>query len=274
MINLNDFRKNIWTNAGIRPCPGYGEDGVLKKIFELIGVSKKPLCIEFGELRVLGTTSRQYRISNLSSAVYVSATMDFKSLVLNILDILKISMKQRNIKFLKFVFSMPKKRIVTPDNVLSTLRISSRDPVDLLVVDIDSFDFEVVSRLLDEGIMPKVFVVEYNPSLPPTDILFQKFSLGKHSMENKRFYGASVAAWLKLFSPLNYSLIHVSGFCNLFFVKNEFKDYFQSPDVLFEITDTREKVLSFAKEFCLPGFIPSWFHDPPLTNEELNLLRQ
>ena len=34
MIDLNLFRKNIYTNSGVKPCPGYGEDGVLNKIFE------------------------------------------------------------------------------------------------------------------------------------------------------------------------------------------------------------------------------------------------
>ena len=49
MIDLNLFRKNIYTNSGVKPCPGYGEDGVLSKIFEVIGVSADPACIEFGK---------------------------------------------------------------------------------------------------------------------------------------------------------------------------------------------------------------------------------
>ena len=247
---------------------------MIEKIFNLIGVSDIPFCIEFGELRVLGTTTRQYRISNLSHAVYVSASMDFKSHLLNFLDILKVSLTKNNIRFLKFVFSMPKKRIVTPENVLSTLGINSSTLIDLFVVDIDSFDFEVVKSLLHSEIRPRVFVVEYNPSLPPTEFLYETFSLGNRTVKNKRFYGASVAAWLSLFTRSNYSLVHISGFCNLFFVKNELRDYFERPDVFFEITDTTEKVSSFIEKFCLPGFIPSWFKDPPLSEDEVNLLRQ
>ena len=37
MIDLNLYRKNLYTNSGVRPCPGYGEDGVILKIFEVIG---------------------------------------------------------------------------------------------------------------------------------------------------------------------------------------------------------------------------------------------
>ena len=45
MINLNEYRENIYHKYGIRECPHYGEDGVIFKIFDEIGSSKKPLII-------------------------------------------------------------------------------------------------------------------------------------------------------------------------------------------------------------------------------------
>ena len=69
-IDLNKFRRNIYTNSGVKPCPGYGEDGVILEIFKHIGVSQNPICIEFGELRVLGTTTRAFRINYLAKALY------------------------------------------------------------------------------------------------------------------------------------------------------------------------------------------------------------
>ena len=42
MIDLNLYRKSIYTTSGFRPCPGYGQDGVLKKIFEVFGLSTYP----------------------------------------------------------------------------------------------------------------------------------------------------------------------------------------------------------------------------------------
>ena len=62
MLDLSNYRENIYQNYGYRECPYYGEDGVILKIFEEIGVSDNPCCVEFGELRVLGTTTRSYRI--------------------------------------------------------------------------------------------------------------------------------------------------------------------------------------------------------------------
>ena len=50
---------------------------------------------------------------------------------------------------------MPKKLEVTPKNVLVKLRIRQSSQVDLFVVDIDSFDYEVVSTILKGGIAPE-----------------------------------------------------------------------------------------------------------------------
>ena len=69
MIDLSNYKKNIYQNYGFRECPFYGEDGVIEKIFSQIGVSELPTCVEFGELRVLGTTTRSFRIRYKSKSV-------------------------------------------------------------------------------------------------------------------------------------------------------------------------------------------------------------
>ena len=79
MINLNDFRKNIYHNYGVKECPHYSEDGVIKKIFYEIGLESKPFTIEFGETRSLGTTTRAFRIGYLARAVYFVGNIDFYS---------------------------------------------------------------------------------------------------------------------------------------------------------------------------------------------------
>ena len=82
MINLNDFRENIYQNEGLRECPHYGEDGVILKIFEIIKPNKKPLIIEFGETRSLGTTTRSFRIKYKSRSIYFTGDLTFKSTLL------------------------------------------------------------------------------------------------------------------------------------------------------------------------------------------------
>ena len=90
MIDLSSYRENIYQNYGLRECPHYGEDGVILKIFEEIEVSNSPQCVEFGELRVLGTTTRPFRIAHKAKAIYFSGTYDFRSFYLNVIDIFRI----------------------------------------------------------------------------------------------------------------------------------------------------------------------------------------
>lgn len=273
MIDLNLYRKNLYTNSGVRPCPGYGEDGVIKKIFEVIGVSNFPKCVEFGELRVLGSTTRSYRIENFANAIYFSSSMDLRSWILNVLDILKLFKNTGNYRAFKFFRSLPKRKEINPSNVVKSLSIDEDSSIDLFVVDIDSFDYDVVSEILRSEIIPRVFIVEYNPNLPHYENMYVKYGQEQGLSSNKKFYGASYQAWLNLFKFFDYRLVHISGFCNLIFVRNDVHGDFTLPDILEEITDTDEKVLSFAANFCLPGFVPSWLVSPKLTASELALLR-
>lgn len=42
MIDLNQYRRNIFQRAGVRECPHYSEDGVILEVFRQIGVGKNP----------------------------------------------------------------------------------------------------------------------------------------------------------------------------------------------------------------------------------------
>ena len=86
MIDLNDYRKNIYYNYGVKECPHYSEDGVIEKIFTEIGLEEKPFIVEFGETRSLGTTTRAFRIGYSSRAMYFVGFIDLYSKILNILE--------------------------------------------------------------------------------------------------------------------------------------------------------------------------------------------
>lgn len=270
--DLNLHRSNIFTHAGLKPCPGYGEDGVLKKIFELIGTSQKPYCVEFGELRSLGTTSRFFRINFIADSLYFSGSLDLKSRVLNILDIFKVCITEKNPRYLSFLLNQPKKRFITVQNCLELLAPLKNREVDLFVADIDSYDFEIVTQVIQSVTRPRVLIVEYNPNFPFDRILFWKQSMLRTEGTNPRLYGASYGAWMSLLRSHDYRLVHVSGFCNLIFVRGDSNHEFVQPSIAEEITDSKEKVLEFAAKYCLPGFRPSWLDAPVLTEGELNSL--
>ena len=124
-IDLKEYRSNLYQYEGIRPCPCYSEDGVILKIFNDIGVSHKPLCVEFGETRVLGTTTRSFRMKYISKAVYFTGNITLYSHVLNILDVFKATIKKLNLRYLSFLFSMPYELYVNSTNIVSELKKNS-----------------------------------------------------------------------------------------------------------------------------------------------------
>ena len=273
MLELKEFRENIYQNYGVRECPHYGEDGVILKIFEEIGVSENPHCIEFGELRVLGTTTRSYRIFYKAKSLYFSFSYDFRSFYLNILDVFKIVLKTTSLTYFKFLFNFPFKEFITPSNCEEIFEKNNviKNDLDLITVDLDSGDYYVIEKILKLEYCPKVFIVEYNPSYGisrdcsfPNDIDF--------TPENSRIYGASYKAMNRLLNQHGYTLCFVSGFCNLFYIRDEYSDKFKVPNIHDEFTDTREKIEKYLIDHCQDGFIPSWMDAPELTAGDFKLL--
>tara|TARA_B100001057_G_C22848755_1_gene950100 strand:+ start:1559 stop:2398 length:840 start_codon:yes stop_codon:yes gene_type:complete len=273
MIDLNNYRENIFQNYGIRECPYYGEDGVILKIFKEVGVSKNPYCVEFGELRVLGTTTRAYRIKFKARALYFSLSYDLRSWYLNLLDVIKLIFISRSFTYLKFFFNFPFKGFANKENIISIFKKNkvSKEDLDLLTIDLDCFDYYIIKEILDSGYRPKLFIVEYNPSYGlqkkctyPNDVSFKT--------NNLRIYGASYAALDQLFRPIGYKLVFVSGFCNLFYLREDLIVNFKIADIAYEITDSKEKINAYIKKYCQKGFVPSWLNEPNLTEEDFSKL--
>ena len=276
MINLNDFRKNIYHNHGINECPHYSEDGVIKKIFSEIGLEKKRFIVEFGETRVLGTTTRAFRIGYLSRAMYFVGSIDLYSKILNILDVLKTTFLTRNIKYLKFLMNMPFKFFVKPENIvdifdkiLAKERIN-RNNIDILTIDIDSYDFYCVKELLENEYKPRLFIVEYNPNLPLDQALSYPNAEALSLSNNRKVYGASYLAMNNLMEKFGYNLVHISGFCNLFYIRNEYSGLFTKPDINKERPVSKKEVIEFVDLYCQKDFRPSWLDEPDLNDKELS----
>lgn len=269
MIDLNDYRRNVFQRAGVRECPHYSEDGVLLEIFRQIGVGADPLAVEFGESRSLGTTTRSFRLTYRSKAIYFTGDLGVKSWMLNVLDILKVALVERDLAPLRFFSSMPFRFMCTPDNIVALFRGRSVNEIDVMTIDIDSYDYYVTQRIFEAGFLPRLLIVEYNPSLPSGARLAFPFRSEAPRPTNRRAYGASYEALDKLASARGYALVHVSGFCNLFYVRGEYAHLFARPDVEAELTRTNAEVMRFAEKYCQAGFIPSWLNEKPLGPDDL-----
>ena len=275
LIDLNDYRKNIYHNYGVKECPHYSEDGVIEKIFTEIGLEEKPFIVEFGETRSLGTTTRAFRIGYSSRAMYFVGSIDFYSKILNILDVLKATLLTRNIKCLKFLMNMPFMFFVKPENIVDLFdKILAKEGInhnniDILTIDIDSYDYYIVKELLEHEYKPRLFIVEYNPNLPIDQALSYPNVEALSQSNNRKVYGASYLAMNNLMEKFGYELVHISGFCNLFYIRNENSGLFTKPDINKERPVSKKEVIKFVDLYCQKDFRPSWFDEPDLNEKEL-----
>jgi hypothetical protein len=112
---------------------------------------------------------------------------------------------------------------LTKENVARILESALyRDP-DVFSLDIDGNDYYIAEAIMNAGFRPKVFVVEYNSALGPTNAVTiqyrDEFDFVK-AHPTQLYYGVSVSGWRKFFARYGYSFVTVeSNGVNAFFVQ-------------------------------------------------------
>lgn len=187
MINLNDFRRKE-TSQG-------AEDGITLKLFEII----KPhtgIAVEIG----VG-----------------SGGDECCSRVL-----------KNNMGFKLFLFDMDgndaevKKVKITPHNIMGILEEACiPEDIDFLGLDIDSYDFYVMHKILAKY-RPRVIVVETNPVWTDEDkVIDYDHFVAKWPSGFDAYHGAGLGAWFASLNPLGYRLVcHEYNGINAFFVRD------------------------------------------------------
>jgi hypothetical protein len=139
---------------------------------------------------------------------------------------------------LAFKINQPKeifsyfKAWVTLDNIINLTKQGMShlrtNKIDVISLDLDGNDIYFVEALLNEGIAPKLFIVEYNPKLPPP-IRWKIEYDAQHIWNNDDYFGASLASYDDLFKRYSYQLVCCNSATgsNAFFVKNAFLDQFK-----------------------------------------------
>jgi hypothetical protein len=119
---------------------------------------------------------------------------------------------------------------ITRDNVADEIRneLNRRDIAspDLMSLDIDGNDWHIVKSVLEAGITPAVFAVEYNGTFDAQSQWVMPYDAA-HVWDKSAYFGASLASFHSLFSQHGYFLAacNATG-VNAFFVKNDFKAAF------------------------------------------------
>lgn len=190
----------------------WGEDGIIKKIFELIGPRSK-VCIEFGAWDGfhLSNTANLWTHDPKWQAILIECDPNrFQSLVTN----------TRGYNCFPICRSVGFSENDSLERILCDHAIPFE--IDLLSIDIDGDDYYVLESLTN--LRPRVIICEHNPTLPAFLDIY-----GKPGND----IGCSVAALNRIASSKGYSLVAVTT-TNSFFVLDEELEKFAKFETAFE----------------------------------------
>lgn len=222
IYNINkraeEFR-NPFNNYGKKMYSQTDEDGLTFEIVRRLGI-KKGVFAEFG----VGNGLENNTIS-LAALKWRGFWVGMEDLVVNI--------NPTNERSLNFEYI---KDFIDLDNILSLidkgLSAISQQNIDLISLDLDGNDLYFVTKILENNIQPKIFIVEYNSKIiPPVEFTIDYNS--KHTWNHTDYFGASLMSFYNTFSKHEYFPVCCNSFTgsNAFFVKNEFRSLFpEVPD--------------------------------------------
>ena len=103
---------------------------------------------------------------------------------------------------------------------------------DVISLDLDGNDIYFVQHLLEQGFLPKLFIIEYNAKFPPP-VRFQIQYDAAHQWAGDDYFGASLSSFVALFAQFGYRLVCCNAHtgANAFFVRNEFSGLFEDVPV-------------------------------------------
>ena len=185
-IDLSQHERKVFSQNG--------EDGVIKKIFEVIKTTNK-YYVEFGVENANECNTRNLRENCGWSGLLMDGGYENKEIGLY-------------------------QEFITAENINELFqKYKVPQEFDLLSIDIDYNDF-YVWKSLDEIYQPRVVIIEYNASHLPTEDKVVKYDANA-VWDTTNYFGASIRALYNLGKLKGYSLIYANNQgVNLFFVKS------------------------------------------------------
>ncbi|MAI81029.1 MAG: hypothetical protein CL917_18965 [Deltaproteobacteria bacterium] len=184
--DLKDYEQRVYSQSG--------EDGVLRRLFDVIGV-KNQFFVEFGAADGLA----------LSNTAHLRLDHGWSGLLMEGSEKADGELVQRE--------------FVSAENINQLFRKYEVPPLfDFLSIDIDGNDYWVWKAL--EGFVPRVVVVEYNIFFG-VDQAFTVPYEAERTWDRSTYHGASLAAFNALGKEKGYTLVHSESYApNAFFVLN------------------------------------------------------
>jgi len=196
MIDLKEHEQKIWSQKG--------EDGVIKKIFETLGIEKGH-AVELGAWDGIKYSNVYNLIRKGWSATLIEG------------DAKKYKILCKNMREYPLVTPVLKMVSLRCDNNLSDILESFNvsGDFDILSLDLDGCDYWIWRDL---RFNPKLVVVEYNSNWEKSVTVPYR---EKHHWDGTQYYGASATAFVKLAKSRGYDWVAHTPYANLFFLKTE-----------------------------------------------------
>jgi hypothetical protein len=217
---LQEFAGNITSQ--------YGEDGIIKKILEVIGVNDK-WCVEFGSWdgKRCSNTFSLISENEYSGVLIEGDSKRFK-------DLEETFAGNKNVVLVNTYVGFGKEDSL--DIILKDVEIPK--DFDLLSIDIDGNDYHVWQAVKDYK--PKIVVIEFNPTIPKTVEFVQ-------ARDIRITQGSSLLSIDKLAKSKGYELVFATV-TNAFFVDSQYFDLFGIRDNSVETMMTDESLVTHI--FC------------------------
>ena len=188
-VSAEEFGQNIHSQ--------YGEDGVIAEVSRQLDIK---ICnaMEFGAWNGYHLSNTFALVSDIKKLVLIEGDIEkFK-------DLMQTAEKYPPIKPI-CAFVQPQGK----NSVDEICKIENITSLDVLSIDIDSYDLEIARHL---SIRPKLIILEFNPTFG---------SLSQYENQIGFFRGNSFLSSYKVLASKGYSLCSVTK-TNLFFVDDEF----------------------------------------------------
>lgn len=195
-MRITDFGYNQYTQSG--------EDGIIEKIFELIGTRSKR-CIEFGATDGLFLSNTARLWQNGWQAVLIEGETKY----IPVLETNIAAYRDSVIAINEFVTIRGEH---TLENILRRAHIPFE--VDLLSIDIDGDDYYIFQSL--DELRPRVVICEFNPTIP-LDFEFVP--------EETNYIGCSARSLISLAQDKGYRLVAMTDNNAIFVLKEEFHHF-------------------------------------------------
>jgi hypothetical protein len=188
-----------------------GEDGILNYLHSLI-INPNQYFVEIGASNGVANNTAFFALAKKHTGLMVEGN-------------------KRTSQASKLFYSLFNKAVFCMNSYVSLKNIDKitklfhyPDP-DILSLDIDGNDYYILKAILQNGILPKVIVVEYNATMgpdAPLSIPYTEVFDYSSAHPTRLYYGASFAAWNLLLESYNYSHITVDSLgVNSFFARQE-----------------------------------------------------